>query len=89
MLTMVHPIALGQFFLGEKLVPRIPRDSDHLERCSIAYSNQWKKRRIYKENFSRGWYRSKVMTHYRIRSKIGIMVPIYMLDTSIDGKSSK
>ena len=25
------------FFLGRKLVPRIPRDSDHLERCSIAY----------------------------------------------------
>ena len=45
------------FFLGRKLVPRIPRDSDHLERCSIAYSNQWKKRRIYKENLSYGSYR--------------------------------
>ena len=31
------------FFLTRQTVPRIARTTDHLEKCSMAYSNQCKK----------------------------------------------
>ena len=68
-------------------MPRIPRATDHLERCSMAYSNQHKICVVRKENFSRRWYRSTVMTHNRFSPEIGFTVPTYVIAISIDGKS--
>ena len=48
------------FFLGDQTVPWILRVIDHLEGCFMAYSNQWKNRRIHKRGILRRWFQSKI-----------------------------
>ena len=41
-------------------MPRIARVTDHVEKCSMAYSNQCKKRIVHKEGILRRWSQSKI-----------------------------